>query len=702
MVLNLFKKTNQKSQKEYCLGLTLKDEDGIVFLLEIDKSQQKVQIINKNNFKYSNSWDGLIEDIDNAFFQLDKDNSYKINKVIFFLYSHLIDQDNKQIKQPCLNKIKRITKELELKPLGYIDYHEALDIYFCRKEQLSLTAVIIEVDKSLLSLFVYKAGKLFFFDSTAASDSLIKDIELILNKIKQKTVLPSRIIIYDSSKLKDEAAKITIHQWSEDLFIQIPKVDVLGVEQLEEALIFGFSSRIFDNNKSESVKSKDEEVLGFVINKDIKENLNKTISQKLDLDDDKKETDLKENNGFLKKSVECIKNAGCYLKRFLAMFKFKTYSIILPIIGLLIISLSLFVFLYFFHKASLVIYVQGKNIKKQLNIKGFIDDFSDKNGLKINKIEKTIEKEKTIETSGTETVGDKAKGEITIYNSTQSEKTFKKGVILKTSSAGIQFVLDSDVKVASASESMTAEGNKLIITGKTKTTATAKDIGSEANIDKNQKLKIEEQSLDSIFAMPVNSFSGGTKQDIQVVTKEDLNKLKEEVSKNMKEEAKSLKDKISNAKILDKLTKVNLIEENYSKELGEKAQNIILKAKGKIIVYYYNEDDPKKHILGLSNSFIPQDYELPMQNISYNITDAKEEKQQYDLTLSISAKAIPKIDQKKLLRDILGKNTKNLDDIVKKKYKAESYEVKTQPSFLFVKTHLPFFEKNINIKIEPL
>lgn len=701
MALNLFKKKEQKYQKEYCFGLTLKETNGIAFLLEIDKNQQKVQIINQNSFKYSNSWDNLTEDIDNAFFQLGKDSSYKVNKIIFFLYSHLIDQNNQQIKQPCLNKIKSITQELELKPLGYIDYHEVLDIYFCRKEQLSLTAIIIEVDQSLLSLFVYKAGKLFFFDSQAISDNLIKDIELILNKIKQKTILPSRIIIYDSSKLKDKAAEITAHEWSEDLFIQIPKVEALEVKQLEEALIFGFSSRIFDNEKSAETPKKDEEVLGFVINKDIKENLNKIISQKLDLDDDEKKTDLKENNNFLKKSVEFIKNTSYYFKHLLAMFKFRSYSIILPIIGLFIISLSLLAFLFFFHKASLAIYIQGKNIKTQLDIKGFIDDLSDKNGLKINKIEKTIEKEKTIETTGTKTVGDKAKGEITIYNSGPSEKTFKKGIILKTS-GGMQFFLDSDVKVASASESITTEGNKLIITGKAKVTATAKDIGPEANIDKEKKLKIEEQSLDLVYAMPVNSFSGGTKQDIQIATKEDRSKLKEEVSKDIKEEAKSLKDKINNAKILDKLTKVELVEENYDKVIGEKTQNVTLKARGRVTIYFYNEDNLKKSILGLSDGFIPQDYELPIKNINYNIADAQEEKQKYDLTLAVSAKAVPKIDKNKLLQDILGKDIKNLDDIIKNKYKAESYQIKIQPSFVFVKKHLPLFKKNINLKIEPL
>lgn len=681
-LFNLFRKTTEIGKKEYYFGLILKEEEGWDLLLEIDQRQNKIRKIDEKKFIYSDSWEQINDDVDKVLFELEKKNNIRVEKTILILYSHLVDQKTKEVKKPYLGKIKHLVKELELKLLGYIEHHEAISLYFKKTEGVPLTSIIIELDKSSVSLFIYKGGEFVFSDSIARTEDLIADLQTILDKIKEEIILPSRMVIYNSSGLEEESDKIITHRWQENLFIQIPKVEILNYEKLKEILIFSFSQQIFEGGKVSIIKEKkQEEILGFVIGKDIKEIVSRPqmeteISEAEELQEDKFQLRL-----------------PFRLPPLPIKFNLELQAPVLLLIGLVLIFSSIFVVLFYLHKASLDVYFQGKKIEKEIDIK---------DEPLIKKIDEIVEKEDSIGTSGKKIVGEKARGEVTIYNSDLTEKEFTKDTVLTTSS-GIKFILDAAVKVASASQSLTSDGNLLTVTGKTKAKITAYDIGPSGNISKDEKLKIGEFPLSLFFALPTASFSGGSKQELQTVSKEDMNKLRELVLEKIKTEGNTaITNKLKNIQIIDKLTKIEIIDEKYSKELAEETKNLSLKIKSKVTFYTFNKNDARKVIFNSLSGLIDPNYELSVNSINYALKKVEEKDEKIVLTVDVSAKTMVKIDEKQLVHQLLGRSLSDAEKVIKEKFKARAYEVKIKKDLPFLKSRLPFFEKNIDLRIKSL
>lgn len=691
MVFSLFKKTQRTEKKEHCLGLILGKKDGVVMLLALDRNSRKVDKIDERQFEYTELWHHLAENVDEILFQLEQDNHCSIKEVIFFLWAHSVDQKNKKIKKLYLEAIKTLTKELQLKPLGYIDYHEAAAIYFTEREQQAVTALIAEVDVAQISLFLYKNGTLAFSDEVLRSDpvNLRQDFESLFAKIKDKTVLPSRILIYEASKVEEELADIVTHRWREDLFVQIPKLEIITGRQLEEALLFVFSQQLFNLRGEKAIESPSQTVLGFAIGQDVK---TKPVT---DRKTEPVKAEIREKTPSLKKLTSLTGN-------FISMIGKRPRMMVFSVTMLVFAALVVFSLVYFFHKASFTVYLQGKTFEQPLTVVGSLARDADQNLLQLTKVEKVTEKKDSIVTTGKKTVGEKSRGEATIYNLTKTEKLFKKGTVV-TASRGVRFVLDDEIKVASASENLTTDGNVLTVTGKSKGGLVAENIGTDGNIDKNEKLTIEGFPTTVYFAIPINSFSGGSKRDIQTVSKDDINKLRANLLTQMKEEQdKAVAEAQNSGKIVAQLTQAELTEEDFSKELGEETNNFSLMAKGKVTLYTYNEEDLKKILTSLVSDFVPSEYDLSSSHISYQITKAQEQDQKINLTLTVSAKTVLKLDQQKLVGDILGKKTDEVVKMVKEKYKIQDAKTNVASFIPFLKTRLPFFKKHIVIEITSL
>lgn len=708
-MFQIFRKSKSNGESKYYFGLILREIDGVGLLLEVNSLKKTISIIDERRFNYTDGWEHIVEDVDEVLFKLERENKIEIQQVIYFLYSHIVDQDKQEIKKPYIGKIKRISSELGIKPVGYIEYHEAISYYLTHHEENPLTALIIEADKPTLSLFVYKGGELVFNKACAKTGDIVADLKSLFVEPENKIVLPSRIIIYDSGDLSKEAQALSSYKWDENIFIHIPKVEIIAEQDLQKALILSFSSQIFNRVDSKAIDTESEvEDSPFVIGEDVRpedKNISQTSAQKSDPEifkDEYIQEDVYESSisaesareNFLKKLRSLVKIPANLIKN----MNLKGNYLLLSIIALILLITATGFIILNFHKAKVILYFDAQKEERELNIDASVGDESSPEALLLRPIEQNLSKTERITTSGKKTIGDKAKGEINIYNLDRAEKTFKKGTIFATS-GNIKFLLDNDVKVASASESLNSDGNLLTITGKAKSTATAGEIGEAANISDKQKLKIENFPLTTYFAIPTSSFSGGNKKDIQTVSKEDALKLKNKIideMKKMKEETASQKK--DNEKIIDKISKVELTKEEYSKEIGEEGKELVLKAKGKATYFAYNDSDLKKIIQKLLTQEIPENYELTVNNIKYHITDALLEKDKTKLTISVEGKAIFKIDENQFKKDIKGKTKFQAKELVKNKYKAHEVDFDIWPPLLIIGDRLPVFIKNISIE----
>ena len=215
-----------KKQKEFYLGIFLKEEQGIVMIFL--KENDRLELVDREKFNYTNGWENLTNDVDEALYKLEKNLDLEIKKTIIFVYSHLVDEKMGDIKPVYLQKIKQLTKALDLKPMGYIECFEAISFYLQKEDKISLNAILIELDKTQIGIFSYKGGKIDIKKILSRTDDIIADLVEGFEEIKKKSMLPARIILYDSGSLDDTATKILSHRWSSDFFVQIPKVDILS------------------------------------------------------------------------------------------------------------------------------------------------------------------------------------------------------------------------------------------------------------------------------------------------------------------------------------------------------------------------------------------------------------------------------------------------------------------------------------------
>jgi hypothetical protein len=774
-MFNFFNKTSNSAIKFY-FGLILREDDGVGMILKIDETNHSISILDESKFNYSNSWERIVEDVDQVISRLENQNNLKVKQVIYFVYSHMVSQSDKQIKPIYLNKIKKIAKELELKPLGYIAYHEALVNYFRRIEESPLTSTIIELDKNSISIFIYKGGVVTYSNEIASTElsNLVGDLEVAFTKASSgnKAFLPSRMILYDSHNIEKESTKIITHHWNENLFIQIPRVEVITMDKIKEALINCFSDQLFEitsakneivNNDSyqeedfeedvepekpkniddfQKVEILDDEkmdfvedptslklrgagpsiveglvpdvVEGFSIGKDIRDSSqisniksshfvntsrDKQISnienQKSDYvssriaDEDFRNNDnnfLKPENGF-EKMFSFVKSI--FSKFSIGSIGMKNIGVVAPaIVGIVLILSAVFIYLYFFHRADVIVNFNSQKIEKEIDV----------SNLNFQSVDKEITKTVEMVTTGKKTIGESAKGTVLISSLFSSEKILKKGTVLSTVTSNIKFLLNEEIKIPSRSGSM-LDGN--VSPGKVRADVTGFEIGPNGNIEKGQKMKVEEYSTDDVVAVSENNFTGGIKKDIQTASLDDYARLRKEAENQINIDASdSAKTDLNGSKIVPELTSIDVVSEKFSKELNTEATSISLTEVSNVKYMTYKDLDIKKIISDSISKDVPLGFELKNENISYQFIEATDNNGEIKATIKVNIKLMQKIDRSKLLNDLVFKNINEVETMVKKNYNAVSLSVKPLSEISFINNYLPLFSKNINLRIE--
>ena len=679
MKLPFFKKNTNEGKNFF--GILLKENEGIGLVIKIKNSN--FILVDQEKFTFTNAWENIAEDLDGVILRLEQRTKLKLNETIFFVYSHFVDEKTKEIKKPYLQKIKELVNNLNLKALGFIECYEAITHYLEKKEEIPLTAILMELDHSNLSIFVFKRGGLTYSKVLAHTNNVIDDLLTCFIEIKGKFVLPSRIILYDSKDLDKESTDIVTYRWSEELFVQLPRVEIIKEHELIQGLLGVFGEQV--SQKISGTKFIEEkpptEVLGFVIGGD--------VTKQAQTPSFKKDTSLKLAKPSLASISSWISPIINLLKSIPMVFN-KKWTIIL---GLILVMTALLLTEYFLHKARLTIFLSSKTIKKDINLT------SDE--LKIESFSKSVDLTDSKSTSGKKEVGEKARGSVTIHNFDDNEKLFTKGTTLET--AGLKFNLDQDVKVASASV-VTISGGIVKQPGKTKTNLTALEIGPQNNVGSGKQFKIDDLLTSLYFGINENAFSGGTKKEVKTVSAKDMEELRKSIQEQGKRQKLDQQDTKKNLdkKVLTDLIEFVLTEEKFGQELGEESDKLTLKSKVKATIYLYEEKELKDLITKKLTKELEKGYVLERQKLLFTINNAIKKNDRITLVIDMESKAVKDVPIGDIVRIIRGKSRKNLESSLKANFAAEGFELEINPKLPLLQNWLPFLEKNIDVKISSM
>lgn len=622
------------------------------------------------------------------------------SKTVFGVPNSWIENGN--IKEEYLVKLKKICEDLSLVPSGFVVLSEAISHFIKQEEETPLSGIVVGISNETLDISIFNSGKLVGTTSVLRSVSVEEDIVEGMSRLNtNEENLPSRIILFNQKEQELEEIKSLLNDadWKKMKFIHTPKIEILepskkilavalaGGSELGE--VDGIVGKVVDSNTdtvteempleqvnkfaSYEVNNFEEpsdvtaEDLGFTVNTHTAPVVQETIYVPQTF---KLPTVPKLN----------FKMPKFNLSRF--SFSFGNKSLIMISSLTLTILVVSFILWWFLPKADVTVYVSPKKIEENISL-------TVGNDIKGETIDVSVSGEKTKSTTGTKTVGEKAKGQVKIQNGTGESVNLKSGTIL-VSTGDLKFITTKSASV-SAATSTTEPGFTIV-------DVEASSIGSEFNLSKDERFKVSNYPKADVEAISIDGFVGGSSRQISSVSEDDKKKILKELKDELIEDAKlKLKEKITEEMVLVEAsfnTETN--EEDYSNKVGDEATNLKLNLNLKIsstVVF-------RKELVGIAkknlDGKLPTGFVLRDDQINYEFGSSSEDGV---FDVKIIANLLPSIDTVEVAKKIAGRYPNIAEGYLRSVPGFVNAEIRMKPNLYGKLGTLPHISKNIDVVI---
>lgn len=390
-------------------------------------------------------------------------------------------------------------------------------------------------------------------------------------------------------------------------------------------------------------------------------------------------------------------------KKIFASLRFSKKPPVLGIFALGLIFLLVGAFYYFLWalpRAEVILYVSPQLLEEDLKIT--LDSTAERSDVSqmiipASLVSQTIEDSQDAQTTGTKIVGEKATGEVTLYNRTSEEKNLDAGTLL-TGPDDLQFSLNEEVTIPAE----TTGPDYTKVPGKATISVTAVEIGSEANLASGTEFEVGKYSQTDLIAKNDSAFSGGSSREIRVVAKTDQEKLLASLLEKLQNQAlEALNQKISSSEkiVTDSLTQ-EVLAKNYNHQVDDEVDQISLSLKVKFEALAYQDQELNELIEEKIRISIPSGYEFKSEEteVSFKLSQAiSPQKAEFDA--SFKAKLLPQIDVDQIRRNLKGKKPEVGEFYLTGLTNLADYEVYFQPKLPEKLKTFPRITKNISIEI---
>lgn len=733
---NLFSSGSKKSTEVQILFQIISDSQVQVFLLELSKSG--VEIKEKSTALSYEGLENCVIETDKALQQLSKE-SESVTEVIFSVNASWV-KDGEIIaeKKPF---IKKITDDLSLKPLGFIDNNEALAEQKVVENAL-YSGIIVYVTESDLSFTLIYQGKIKKTEVVGSSTDFIADFREGLARIQkilqsQGNYLPQKVHLaaFDVSQkeLKEKQQELYDVGWNDHSgFLQPPTIEIISVLDFETllskeagknaaaqkgltdiALAATIPSKASAHEtapaksgesaeksqlSSQEVAELDSEEFGFSDplkgeeSSEVPTSFGIPIKTKefdtkaLEEADNLRQADLK---SLSKTDTEtAVESNDKQLKKPhpLAHKKnIKWFAILGFILGLFVLMGGIVFGAQFVASTEVEVTLNKKPISKDITLQ--LDTSlkeTDVESLTIaaDTVQKTVSARATMQTTGLKVVGEEAKGRVVIYNKTDAVKKFEKGTVLK--SGELSFTIDDEVTIASASAKQGGEDY-----GSTEVTVTAQQIGAESNLSKDTELTVSSYDKNTYNAYVDEALTGGSSREVRVVAEADRTELLTDLRGELLEEANSqFADESGDGVYI--LPSKSIVSEDatFDAEVESEANELTLELEITVEAVSYSGGDLKPVAAEILKQEIPDNYELAdedpqiLSSPSQTDLDKLESGAVVSLEANISSYAIPQLSEDEIRQQIVGKQFSEAESLLTQQEEISKVSFSVTPSFL--------------------
>ncbi len=451
----------------------------------------------------------------------------------------------------------------------------------------------------------------------------------------------------------------------------------------------------------------------------------KPLSQEIDTDqpalasDNQSSTSsAKTNKPFRLPSIAVPSFSLMHLSRYFGKYlpKFKTHRSStrkLNRVTIIAIALGLLLFLivggtmayWYLPNASLVITLKPQPITKEITF--FLDPDIGTMNVPSKTIPATVQTltqsdSRSYPATGTKTVGEPAKGTVTVYNRTSSSRTFAQGTQIRFQN--LTFTLDREVRVASASTTENADFSLTVVPSSADVPVTASAIGEASNLPTNTQFTIANFSTDTYIAQNKAALSGGFAREVAVVSNQDIqdarldviNTLQTRVSAAAQEQAGPLVGIVVAGE-------PEIDETNADPGVNTETETFNYSATVSLTLYSYQKNDLT--VLGqeLLKDQIPPNFKLLPEATSLEVSDssAEQDSQTASVTATINLLLLPNINPNEIVSRIRGKQVVLVQDYLKTLPNFDNASVTVTPAFPGPLYTYPQRAERISVTIEP-
>lgn len=304
--------------------------------------------------------------------------------------------------------------------------------------------------------------------------------------------------------------------------------------------------------------------------------------------------------------------------------------------------------------------------------------------------------------TGTKNIGEKAKGNIVLYNEySSSAQPLQSGTRIQNNDGKV-FRLDADVVIPGGEFEVEGATAKLKSAGTLNATATADQPGEDYNLGQTQLTVpgIGSSRENKIYAK-TNGFSGGISKTVKVVSASDIADAKIDLTNQLTSEIQDeITAKSATSALIQSSLQKNVISFSTSKKADEEGENFDSTGKMEMNILVYNSDDFKNFIrtkvqaeLAKNQDFILDEKNFIIEESEFNINDSTAK-----LHVKANGKISDKLDQKALESELRGKSYTEANAIISKLNQFKSAKIKANPGWWFA--HIPNRSDSLELKIE--
>lgn len=665
------------------------------------------------------SWDGRIALADKVISKLESTvASETINKVILGLpYLYLTPQGD--IRDDIRPHIRELTQKLQLKPIGFVSVYQAIVHKLKSQEGVPPSVILLGVSGETVSVAVYKVGRLIGF-AQIGKEHLAHNVEAALGSFKSLEVIPSRMLLYghDEGELMLLKKDLLSHSWTQKLsFMHFPKIEVLprhieaqsvsyaGASELTEAVREDDSIEVtVPDNEGEIVTQEDDPDAADMIGEAVPEQQEDTLDDESDdadeviedqvsQDDDNvtvvdpttlgfhrgvdlkqrppmKETDedeaeetddrpAKRKRSF---AIPAIRLGGISAALGAFFRKMKRGKKPVLIAGIVAVTLVLLASVaagayWFLPKATVVLTLVPGKIERSEDITiAAAGESADGEAVIVGaQQEKTVSGTKTVPATGTKEVGTPAKGTVTVYNKSSTNRTLDKGTVIV--SGGQEFALDEAASIDAASENLVSG---TVTFGKTDVTVTAVEIGTDGNLPAGNEFTIDDVSSNIAVARNEAAFTGGTSEEVTVVSRADQDALVKALTKELVDQAQSeLSSSVGGGEVLIEDTIVTEeVEREFAQEVNQEASELTGTLTIRVSGTSYKSSDIKTYFHRQLSSEVPSGHTLEEDNVEVMVNEVtvNEDDETIQVDVQVVALTSPTIDPARVVSLVRGKS----------------------------------------------